>query len=460
MITIALTSSGIPVAVSRLVAQQQAKKNDYLIRKTIKISLLMVGITSTFISIIIFMNIQNIAGNILKDTRTIQSLFIFSPCIIIIALGAVLKGYFYGCKDIRPSALAEIIEQVARMTFVIILLIYLPPLKIEISAAIVVLGMVIGELASLLYLHYRYYHSDKLLQNVKSAIPSSGLIKSIITIAVPVTFTRLLSSIMTATNSILIPQRLVASGMSGNEAIATFGIVTGMVLPLLFLPFTLISALSVIIIPNLSENIELNNWKAIRDKTSKSILITCLSAFPSMAILISIGRTLGTVIYNQADVGKYLIPLSFSVIFLCLQNCMGNILNGLGYQNKSALHFLIGGFIQIVCTYTLIAQPKIGVYGFIIGFFLNTIIVSSFNFITVIKKTSLKIDLKEWFLKPGIASLVMGLIIRFVYIILTDLKVSSIISIIFSISSGLLILIISLLLLKIIPYRMLKKYII
>jgi stage V sporulation protein B len=135
---------------------------------------------------------------------------------------------------------------------------------------------------------------------------------------------------------------------------------------------------------------------------------------------------------------------------------MGSVLNGLGKQNRSAVHFLIGGAIQILCTYYLIAQPDIGINGFIIGFFLNTVTVSFLNFITAIRVTKLRIEWMEWFIKPGLAALLMGLSVRLMYLILIDLEVSYVISFMSSITVGLLIFITVLFLLGILPYSMIR----
>ncbi|MGE4282882.1 MAG: stage V sporulation protein B [Clostridia bacterium] len=457
MVSITLTASGIPTAVSRLIAQQKAVNNISGIKKTLVISLSLAASISLCITCILYLSMDSVAGNILKDMRTIPSLFIFTPCIIIIALGAVLKGYFYGLKDIHPSALAEIIEQIVRMGLVLALLLWLPPLNIEISAAVVTFGMVIGELASLLYLHYCYYHSKQSTGFKHTSQSSVSLIKNILAIAFPVTFTRLISSVMMAANSILIPQRLMTSGMNNHQAISTFGIISGMVLPLLFFPFTLTSALSVVIIPNISESVALKNWVNINDKISKSILITCLTAFPCMALLVPLAHPIGIAIYNQPDVGKYLVPLSCFIIFFCLQHTLGSTLNGLGKQNRAAVHFIIGGSIQILCTYFLVARPGFGIYGFIIGFILSSIIVSSLNFFTVIHIAKIKIRWIKWFGKPILAASVMGALVYDSYVSLTSCGMFYIYSLIIAAITGLLVFLLILIVLGYIPYSYIRN---
>ena len=457
MITITLTASGIPVAVSRIVAQRKAVNDTHGIRRVVWIALLLVAVIACFISAVIVLNADTIAANLLHDARTRIPLLVFFPCILIAGFSAVFKGYFYGVKNIHPSALSEIIEQIIRIILVTTILLSIPSLGTGTSAAVVVFGMVIGELCSLLYLHARYHkHMEK---NHASLVDPSTimLLKQVFLIAVPVTLTRLISALMMSANSVLIPQRLMVSGMPQHEAIGTFGIIAGMVMPLLFFPFTLISALSVIIIPNLSENVMLKNWTMIRDKISKSIFITCLTAFPCMGLLIPLASPIGIVLYKQPAVGKYLMLSAWAIIFICLQHNLSSILNGLGKQNRAAVHFIAGGLVQLCCTYFLVADPAFGIYGFIIGFILSGILVAFLNLVAVIQTAKLHFEWNEWIVKPASASCLMALVIRLIFIFLIELGISSTLSLTIAVPIGLTVLVITLLGLGSIPFWLIKK---
>lgn len=416
LISITLTTSGLPIAVSRLVSEKNAKGDTLGIRRTVSTAILLVAFISIILSVSTILNLNYIADNILKDQRTRGALLVLFPSIIIIGFGAVLKGFFYGMKDIHPPALSEIIEQLVRMGIVFTLLYWLAPMdNLAIAAGLVMLGTVFGEMASLLFLHYRYYKTAKIMYKDTSIIHSPGVLGSIMTIAIPITMTRLVSSFMSATNSILIPQRLMASGMLRDDAIGLFGIMFGMVMPLLFLPFTITGALSVVIIPNLSENLALNNWHEIKDKVSKAIMITCITAFPIIALLVSLGKPIGDILYKQPMVGILLVPMSYALLFHSLQHTTSGILNGLGKQNRGATHFIIGSAIQLLCTYFLISNPSIRIYGIIIGFSLSSIVVCTLNLTTVLTFVKMPFLIVQWILKPGFSALIMASVIGVVY---------------------------------------------
>jgi stage V sporulation protein B len=408
VIALSLATSGIPVAISRLVASRKALEDEIGIKQLMSIALWLNIILSMAITAVMILNLDWLSQVFLKDPRTRGPLLVLFPCITITAIGAMFKGYFYGIKNIHPSALAEIIEQIVRIGVAIFLLFLFNPTRYEEATALIILGTVMGELSSLLYLHTSYHHSIKKLQQPKEAPSVFPVVKNILIIATPITCTRLITTMINSINSILIPQRLMASGMSNSQAVSIFGIISGMALPLLFMPFTFTGALSIVMIPHLSEDLALSNWSAIRANISRAILLTTTIAFPATALLLSLGHPIGVVLYNQPQVGQFLMPLAYSMVFHSLQHTCGAILNGLGKQSRATFNSLIGGLIQVFCTYFLVAKPQFGIYGFIIGFILRSTIVFLLNFTAVLQFTKLHIRWIQWFVKPGFAAMVMG----------------------------------------------------
>jgi stage V sporulation protein B len=411
-IAITLTTAGLPTAISRLVSAKNARGDIRGIRHVVKTTLLLVTGVSIVITIAALCNLDGIAKNIIGDERARSALFVLFPCITVIGLGSSLKGFFYGIKEIHPPALAEIIEQLTRMALALSLLfLFASEANDSTKVAVTMLGTVFGELASLLFLHYRYYRTSKALYSARQPIPAKHekILGTILAIALPITATRLINSLMNAVNSIMIPQRLTAGGMLREEAVGMYGILSGMVLPILFLPSAITNALTVVIIPDLSENLALKNWDEIRNKVSRAMLITCLTAFPCTALMASLGRPIGEILYHQPMAGTLLVPISYAIVFHAISHTCSGILNGLGKQTQGAVHFLIGNMIQILCSYFLLANPSIRVYGLLIGVFLNNDIVCICNLVAVLKTTRMPFRFPDWILKPGFSALLMAL---------------------------------------------------
>lgn len=412
---ISIISSGLPIAVSRLVAEQKAIGGRYSIKKFMQKAFILTAFISIILFLLLISSINLISSKILNDSRTRIPLFILSPDIVIIAMKSVFKGYFYGLNDITPPAMSEIIEQLIRMGISIGLLYLLWPLSNEQIIYISTFSMVMGELLSLLYLHYKYGNQETRSKVEHSNNKSPYTAKDIINIALPITAIRLLSSIMSSINSILIPNRLIVSGMTNRDAVSLYGIISGMVLPLLFLPFPMISALSTLIIPNLSEDMANRNFKNLQIKINKTLAITSITAFMATGILVALGEPIGILLYEQSKVGEILIPLSCFLIFPCLQQSLSSTLHGIGKQNIASINAIIGNSIELLCIYFLIANPEFRIKGFIIAFVISSAITAILNLIQVIRISKLHINFLDIFIKPAFSACIMLSITRFLF---------------------------------------------
>jgi stage V sporulation protein B len=124
------------------------------------------------------------------------------------------------------------------------------------------------------------------------------------------------------------------------------------------------------------------------------------------------------------------------MVFHALQHTMSAILNGLGKQKQAALYTTIGGIIQIICTYFLVAQPGLGIYGFILGFNLRSIVACLLSFANVVKLTKLSIKWANWLIKPGFAAVFTVSFSRFTLNLLANYSVPITVSLILSLAIG------------------------
>jgi len=323
------------------------------------------------------------------------------------ATSSVFKGYFYGIKNFFPPAFSEIIEELVTIILLFFILNKVNHLDISTRVTIAAFNIVISELFSLLYLNYSYYRAkDKVsISYPYSRASSSFFLDDILKISAPITLVRLMSSLGSSISSILIPQRLIKSGLDHSQAVSLLGILNGMVMPLLFLPFTFVGSLAVVMIPNLSEDLARKNWDRIRSKISKSIFISSILSLPFGAIMTALAKPIGVLLYNQEEVGSLLQSMAFISGLNALSHTLSAILNGLGKQNKTAMYAILGEAIDILSIIFLVAIPSLRIHGYILGFLCSTLTVLILQFITVYKTIKLKILWSHWFFKPIFAAL-------------------------------------------------------
>ncbi len=414
LIILTLTS-GISIAVSRMVAAEAANHRFINLRRITSCALILVVGAGLAVSLFCFVYADFLANVILKDARTYFSLMLLIPCIPVIAAASALKGYFYGIQSIVPTAVSQVVEQVVRIGLVMALAGWFINAGLEYACAVATFGMALGEISNLtvLYMVYRF-HKNKTEPNKKAGgMRKRVILKELVTTSLPVSFNRFIISAMFAIETILIPGRLSAGGMHHQQSLEVFGRLAGMAMPLLFFPSLVTSALATILVPAVSEAVSLKNFRWANHMISKSIRLTFIMGLIVTGILISYPNEIGNMIYREQNIGGMLYSLSFTCIFIYLQQTLLGILNGLGKQGVSLVNSIIGYIIRIGFVYFCL--PLYGISGYISGIITGSAFICVLNLSTIIKTTGIMLDLRNWILKPGLAGAIMVFSGKYIY---------------------------------------------
>ena len=397
--------TGLTMATSRLCALHTANRNHRASYKVVSVSVKIFLILFTLTATVILSFSRFISAGVLGDARTRLSLFILLPCLLFTGIENILKNYFFGTSRLKPPIISELTEQIVRFIAVIALLFIFSPRDASKSSALIICGMVISEVISVIILT-RFYGVKK-----PDATP---VLKSIGEIAIPVALSAVFNTILSAANSVLIPNRLIAYGYSRNGAISTFGVLFGMTIPTVCLPFGIIGALITVIIPKMSEHT--GNLTYLRRKAGKIIHTTSLIALPALCVLVVFGEKICKIMYANPDAGAYVLPLSIAVLFSFYHMSFTAILNAVGLQRRAAIISVVGGLIQLAGTY-LVGCKGIGIYGFLAGDVLSAIFCALFSCVPIIKLLRLRISMANWFLRPALASLSAIFSARYVFLV-------------------------------------------
>lgn len=458
MFFITITTAGIPIAVSKLVAKQNSIHNLKGAKKIFKIALFITFLIAFVLSLIILLCSDYISLKILKNKEINKSIIMLAPAVLIISISSVFRGYFYGMKKISPAGMAQIIEQIIRIAFVLGIIYYMYPVNSKLGAFIAVCGISIGEIAGLIWMVFNYKIFPK-TKNISSSKPiyTVQILSQIFYISVPITISRLINVSLQVVNAVLIPQRLIAAGYSQSEAVSIFGRVIGMSMPIIFLPYIVTSALVINIIPNISEELALKRYRMIKNDILLSLRITLLISIPLTFIYIFFSEPIAMFFYGDKIVGIYLGILGYSTIFLSLQHVLSGILHGLGKQVIATVNYLIGMLIQISLTYFLVGNPIFGIKGFFLGFISATIIISLLHYISIIKIMKVNFNIIDYIIKPIISSVGMTAMILLTYNYLNSLNTQNYLNFLVCLFVGGLTYFLILILIKGLPPSLLKK---
>lgn len=411
----ALALSGLTMAVNQISAEFHAFGDAHSTRRTVRICFFLFGALFSAVAVPTVIYSEGISAHLLGDLRTRTALLIFIPCLLCTGIENLLKNYFFGINFLKPPIISELTEQSVRIIAVAALLIVFRPENPGDAAALIACGMVASEIvsSSLLSVFYKKY-APRLPAKSRG---QAGLCKKILAVAVPVAFTSLINNLLASANSVLIPRRLIVSGMPPEQALKLFGTLFGMTMPLLTFPIAFIAPLTTVTVPKLSEAVAVKNLTQMRRKAGKAIHATGLLAFPAIAILIPLGSSLCTLIYADAAAGAYMLPLCISTLFAYYQITTTAILNGIGMQRHAAAVILASGVIELIFTWS-IGFKGVGIYGFLAGHILSGVLGSLINFLLIVRRLNIRVRWRNWFFIPIISACPAGLFANWLHLIL------------------------------------------
>ncbi|KAE9628451.1 stage V sporulation protein B [Defluviitalea raffinosedens] len=413
MLAWTISASGISLSVSKLVAQENAKREYGNMHRIVKISVLLsVGI-GFIISAFIYYFAPWIASSILKEPRTILSLKILAVCVPFMAAASSIKGYFYGMQEMTKPAVSQVLEQISRMLIIYFLASFFIPKGLSYACALSVIGICAGEFISFLYVCISYKRNKQRKKIIKK--PTLNLFQAysaLLAMAIPLTGNRFITSLLSSIENIMIPIQLQAFGMSNTEAISIYGQFSGMAMPLIFFPSMVTGSLSVALVPAVSEAKAVNNTRQIHRTVSKSIHFTSLIGIGATCLFAVFSKELGLAVYNQEDVGDMLYSMAWICPFFYLQTTLAGILNGLGQQVATFKHNVIGSIISILFIYFFV--PMFGFKGFLWAVIVSSITITLLHLRKVLKFTSLTLELSKWVIRPGLAATASALTAKYI----------------------------------------------
>ncbi len=432
-------TSGVSIAVSKMVAEQMAKNHSVNLKRITSCALFIVISSGIAVSVFMFVFINPIVNVILKDSRTYYAMLLMIPCVPIVAAASALKGYFYGIQDVVPTACSQIAEQVVRITLVISMAGYFLNIGLEYACALATLGMAVGEISNLgvLLLVYKLRKNKECDTSKRGFMRKRYIVRDLAKVSIPISFNRLITSMMAAVEMILIPRMLLAGGLNYQSSMEEFGKLMGMAMPLVFFPSLVTSSLATTLVPAISEAMSLKSYKTVNYRMSMSIQLSVILGFIFTAIFIVFPNEIGDMLYRNERIGEILYLLAFTSVFIYLQQTLLGIMNGLGKQGISLRNSMVGYAIRIAFVIYLI--PVYGLKGYIIGMISSSAIVCALNLGTVVKTTGMVLDIRNWLIKPGIIGVIMFAIGRYIYYFFTIFKLSYVLTILMSVFSNILI---------------------
>lgn len=449
---LALSSIGVPNAISKLVSEKLAIGDNRGAHRIFKIAIVLFGCIGFICSGILFFGASYIATDVMSNSRVEYTLMVLSPSVFFVAVSAVIRGYFAGFQDMKATANSQFLEQIFKTVLTITIVYLLTGQDVTIMAAGANLATTLATILSFIYLFIFYKKKEK--QIWKSISKSSkfiqkntlSVIKSIILVSIPISLSSIISAINRNVDSITVIRCLKKIGYSEEFANNLYGMLSGKIDNLINLPLSFNIAFAISLVPAIAAAISKKDRESAGRRISFSLMATMLIGLPCTFGLITMAEPILKLLFPNQSSGAMLLQISsLVIIFTVLAQTVNGALQGLSKVTIPVLSLGIGAIVKIFINISLIQIPEINIYGAAIGSIACHMISFIISFIALNKTIKLKLKFNNFVLKPVIATAMMCICCLGSYntlLIYTNYKIATIFSLLLAVIIYLLLVVI------------------
>ena len=417
-----LSSAGLPVAISRMVAEAETRGDERGASRVLHTALALLGGAGLLLALVMALGSGFLAERIGAADARVGFLMI-APSVLIVSVMSAYRGYMQGHRAMTPTAISQLIEQVGKVVISFPLSVLGLRTSVVHAAAGALLGITISEALALLYMLIVASASRrKYLTNAPrhAAQPEGGagghapLWLAMLRIAVPITLGAAIVPLVGTIDSAMILNRLQSAGFTAENARSLYGLQSGSVLSLLNVPTALAIAVAMSIVPTISAARERGDRTEVGEQTALSLRLSILVGLPCALGMWLLSTPIVALLYPRYPLeeiqiaGRLLSIGAFTIPLFILVQATTGVLQGMGAQQIPMITLLVGAAAKAVLNYTLIGAQSINIYGAPIASVVCYTISAGINIYYVFRKTDVSFKWGLMLIRPAVATAVMA----------------------------------------------------
>ena len=349
---------------------------------------------------------------LINDLRVVPSIKIMAFSLIPIAVSSLINGYFCAVRRSYKNVIVQFLEQGFKISLVTLFLTLIAPSGIEYACLSLALGGLLSEILSvfvnmaLYFIDKRRYFSSKSDGGEKSDF-------SVFSAAFPVAVSAYVRSALSAIEHLLIPWGLKKSGVGATAALSSYGILHGMVFPLIFFPSSLLGAFSSLLVPEIASSYEAKDFSRIKRIVTYVFSFSLLFSLGVSGVFISFSSEIGLYFFGSREAGEFVRLIAPLVPLMYLDFAVDALLKGLGEQIYSMRVNIIDSLISVILIFVLV--PTLGINGYIAIIFITELTNTSLSIIRLLNKTEVKPKIVKWIFKPTACIITSTLLCRLIF---------------------------------------------
>ena len=445
-----ISTTGLPVAMSRMISQAQTLGNHAQIKRIYRTSLyvfLTIGMVGS-LGMLFFC--RQLSVMVTTNENSWAAIAALAPCVLLICLVSAYRGFFQGQSNMTPTSVSQIFEAVTRLVVGLGLAWLVMKLTgeaavraqgivlasgetaqdygdITLAAGGAILGVTLGSLISVIYLHHKFRQSNQILSlGGGTAKSTRSTMKELLSIAVPITLGSAGLQIINLFDTMIYMRRLTGALQWTEKMADSAKGVYNFCQTVFALPCSFIPTITIAVIPAITASLTRKDLAEAKATSESSVRTMALIAMPCAAGLFVMAEPVIRLLcstYTEDRIqlaATMLAILGLTVIFNSLVLLLNAIMQAHGDVVTPVVNMLIGGIIKIIVNYILVGQPNLNIVGAPIGTFICYISITALDLIAMKRHISARPAIFKNIIRPGLSSAIMGAATFMVYRVLSN----------------------------------------
>ena len=412
-----ISTTGLPVAVSRMISQAQALENYAQIRKVYSTSMkvfLTIGVVGTLIMLVFS---RQLSVMVTTNENSWAAIAALSPCVLLICIVSAHRGFFQGQSNMTPTSISQVYEAMIRVVFGLggAWLLLKKTGSLVYAAAGGIFGVTMGCIVAVVYLRIQFGKSNQILQRGGGEAKSTrATMKELLAIAVPITLGSAGLQIINLFDTMIYMRRLTGALAWSSDAADTAKGIYNFCQTIFNLPCSLVTPITISIIPTVTAALTVKNLSGARHTEESAVRTMALITMPCAVGLAVLSEPIIRLLASNygaesvATATPILMYLGIAVIFNSTVLLFNAIMQAHGDVTTPVVNMLIGGIVKVIVNYILVGIPALNIVGAAIGTVICYLTITILDLIAMRRTVTTRPVIFRNIVRPGLAALLMG----------------------------------------------------
>ena len=412
-----ISTTGLPVAVSRMISQAQALENYAQIRKVYSTSMkvfLTIGVVGTLIMLVFS---RQLSVMVTTNENSWAAIAALAPCVLLICIVSAHRGFFQGQSNMTPTSVSQVYEAMIRVVFGLggAWLMLKKTGSLIYAAAGGIFGVTMGCIVAVIYLRIQFGKSNQILQRGGGEAKSTrATMKELLAIAVPITLGSAGLQIINLFDTMIYMRRLTGALAWSSDAADTAKGIYNFCQTIFNLPCSLVTPITISIIPTVTAALTVKNLSGARHTEESAVRTMALITMPCAVGLAVLSEPIIRLLASNygaesvATATPILMYLGIAVIFNSTVLLFNAIMQAHGDVTTPVVNMLIGGIVKVIVNYILVGIPALNIVGAAIGTVICYLTITILDLIAMRRTVTTRPVIFRNIIRPGLAAVLMG----------------------------------------------------